>query len=339
MIKRKENIFITGAAGFIGFHLCNQLLKDNQNSNIIGIDSLSNYYDVNLKKNRLKILKKNENFKFFKCKLENKLALEKIYKKFKPNIIIHLGAQAGVRYSLENPKSYIDSNIYGSFNVLELSNKYTPDHLLMASTSSIYGANKKYPFSENDKTDHPLSLYAASKKSMELLAHSYSYSFGIPITIFRFFTVYGPWGRPDMAFFKFLDLHFRGEKIEIFNKGQMDRDFTFIDDLIDSIIKLKNVIPIDKCTHDSKSDVANFRIVNIGNSKKINLMDAINQFEEILGEKFNKKFLGMQLGDVVSTEADNRLLIKLIGKTKHTSLKKGLTEFYEWYKLNKLNGK
>ena len=334
---QKDIILVTGAAGFIGFHFCNYLLEKSKNIEILGIDSLSSYYDVNLKKDRLKILKQNKNFFFKKIELENKSELEKIFKESRPKIVVHLGAQAGVRYSLENPKSYIDSNIVGSFNILELSKDFPPEHLLMASTSSVYGANKKFPFSETDKADNPLSLYAASKKSMELLAHSYSYSFGLPITIFRFFTVYGPWGRPDMAFYKFLDLHFKSNEIEIYNRGNMERDFTFIDDLIDSIYKLMKVIPNKKDFKNGTSHVADYRIVNIGNSKKENLLDAINKLEKEVGEEFKKKYTGMQLGDVTSTEADNKLIIKLIGKTKYTDLSQGLSKFYQWYKKYKLN--
>tara|TARA_B100001248_G_C27393664_1_gene464023 strand:+ start:1437 stop:2444 length:1008 start_codon:yes stop_codon:yes gene_type:complete len=330
-MKHKKKVFlVTGAAGFIGFHICNRLIK--KRFKVIGIDGMTNYYDVNLKKERLKILKKNENFFFHRQKLEDLKSLKSIFKKYNPTHVIHLGAQAGVRYSLKNPKSYIDSNILGTFNILESAKIFKLSHLLIASTSSVYGANKRQPFKETDKVDTPLSLYAASKKSCEILAHSYSYNWQIPITIFRFFTVYGPWGRPDMAFFKFIDLAEQNKNIEVYNYGKMERDFTYIDDLTISIEKLLNKIPTKRLTNDSLSSVAPYRIVNIGNASKQSLEKAIKILEKNYGKVFKKEYVEMQRGDVKSTLSSSNLLSKLIKFSPDTSIEKGIKKFVKWYK-------
>ena len=329
MKNEKPTILVTGAAGFIGYHLCFDLLK--KNFKVIGLDNLNEYYDVNLKKDRLKILKRKNDFTFHKISLENFKKLRFYIRKYSPKYIIHLAAQAGVRYSLENPRSYIESNIIGTFNILEIAKDTKPDHLLIASTSSVYGANKKQPYKEIDKADEPLSLYAATKKSTELLAHSYSYNFNLNITAFRFFTVYGPWGRPDMAFYKFLELNSKNKPIEIFNYGKMFRDFTYIDDLVKSISKLIKVEPINRVNSDSLSSVAPFRVVNIGSSKKEKLMKSIKILENLNEREFKKKFTEMQKGDVPSTFASSTLLKKLTGFSPETKLEEGLKKFFVWY--------
>ena len=270
-------ILITGSSGFIGFHLSKKLLD--KGHRVYGYDSMNNYYDVRLKKARYNILKKYKNFSFTKNKLENKNSLEKVFKKFKPSIVIHLAAQAGVRYSIEKPRVYLDSNITGSYNIIEVSKKFNVKHLIMASSSSVYGAKKKIPFKETDKTETQLSIYAATKKSNESMAHSYSNIWKVPITMLRFFTVYGPWGRPDMALFKFTKGILANKKIDIYNNGKMYRDFTYIDDIVDGIKLLINKIPnhknFGKYNNDSLSSVAPFRILNIGNTKKVFLLDFI----------------------------------------------------------------
>ncbi len=329
MKNEKPTILVTGAAGFIGYHLCFDLLK--KNFKVIGLDNLNEYYDVNLKKDRLKKLKRKNDFTFHKISLENFKKLRFYIRKYSPKYIIHLAAQAGVRYSLENPRSYIESNIIGTFNILEIAKDTKPDHLLIASTSSVYGANKKQPYKEIDKADEPLSLYAATKKSTELLAHSYSYNFNLNITAFRFFTVYGPWGRPDMAFYKFLELNSKNKPIEIFNYGKMFRDFTYIDDLVKSILKLIKVEPKNRVNSDSLSSAAPFRIINIGSSKKEKLMKSIKILENLNEREFKKKFTEMQKGDVPSTFASSTLLKKLIGFSPETKLEEGLKKFFVWY--------
>ena len=280
-------ILITGSSGFIGFHLSKKLL--NKGHRVYGYDSMNNYYDVRLKKARYNILKKYKNFSFTKNKLENKNSLEKVFKKFKPSIVIHLAAQAGVRYSIEKPRVYLDSNITGSYNIIEVSKKFNVKHLIMASSSSVYGANKRIPFKETDKTETQLSIYAATKKSNESMAHSYSNIWKVPITMLRFFTVYGPWGRPDMALFKFTKGILANKKIDIYNNGKMYRDFTYIDDIVDCIRLLVNKIPnhknFGKFNNDSLSSVAPFRILNIGNTKKVFLLDFIKEIEKVLEKK------------------------------------------------------
>ena len=329
----KTKIYITGAAGFIGFHAAKKFLD--KGIKVHGFDSINNYYDIKLKNSRLKILKKYKNFSFTKGLLENQKLLDKSVLNFKPTIIIHLAAQAGVRYSIDNPNAYLNSNILGTFNVINIANKIKVKHLIIGSSSSVYGANKKIPFQEVDKTDHQVSFYAATKKSAESLAHSYSSLWKLPITMLRFFTVYGPWGRPDMAYFKFTKKILSQKEIDIYNKGKMFRDYTYIDDIVDGISKLLTKGPskkqINKYKNDSLSPVAPFRILNIGNTKKINLMSFINALEKELKRKTKKNYLPMQKGDVHSTLSDCTLLKKITGYSPTTNYKTGIRKFVEWY--------
>ena len=331
-------ILITGSSGFIGFHLSKKLLDIGHR--VYGYDSMNNYYDVRLKKARYNILKKYKNFSFSKNKLENKNSLEKVFKKFKPSIVIHLAAQAGVRYSIEKPRVYLDSNITGSYNIIEVSKKFNVKHLIMASSSSVYGANKKIPFKETDKTETQLSIYAATKKSNESMAHSYSNIWKVPITMLRFFTVYGPWGRPDMALFKFTKGILANKKIDIYNNGKMYRDFTYIDDIIDGIRLLINKIPnhknFGKYNNDSLSPVAPFRILNIGNTKKVFLLDFIKEIEKVLGKKAIRNYMPLQKGDVKQTLSNTNLLKKLTRYNPKTNYKSGIKKFLNWY-LNYYN--
>ena len=329
----KTKLFITGSSGFIGFHVAKRYLD--KGYKVRGFDSMNNYYDVKLKNSRLKILKNYKNFSFTKGNLENQKILDENIGKFKPSIIIHLAAQAGVRYSIKNPKVYLNSNILGTFHIIESAKKLKVKHLIIGSSSSVYGANKKFPFQEIDKADSQISFYAATKKSTESLAHSYSSLWKIPITILRFFTVYGPWGRPDMAYFKFTKNILNGKKINIYNKGKMYRDYTYIDDIVDGIFKLINKVPNNKQSkkykNDSLSRVAPFRILNIGNTKKIYLLDFINTLEKVLKKKAIKKYLPMQKGDVHSTLSDTNLLKKITGYNPKTKYQIGIKKFINWY--------
>ena len=329
----KSKIYITGVAGFIGFHAAKKFL--NKGIKVHGFDSMNNFYDPRLKKNRLNILKKYKNFSFTKGLLENQKLLNRSVLKFKPTIIIHLAAQAGVRYSIVNPDVYLNSNIFGTFNLIKIANKVKVKHLIIGSSSSVYGANKKIPFQEIDKTDHQISFYAATKKSTESLAHSYSSLWKLPITMLRFFTVYGPYGRPDMAYFKFTKNILKGKKIDIFNRGKMYRDYTYIDDVVDGIYKLLNKAPSlnpkKKFKNDSLSSVAPFRILNIGNTKKIYLLNFINTLEKELGKKIKKNYMPMQKGDVHSTLSDSSLLKRITGYNPKTNYKVGITKFIKWY--------
>ncbi len=332
----KKIALVTGASGFIGFHLSNYLLS--YNWEVIGLDSMSDYYDVNLKKDRLKLLKKHSNYHNYKGFVQDEKILDKIYYNHKPTIIIHLAAQAGVRYSIKNPTSYVESNILGTFKILEIARKYKIEHLLMASTSSVYGSNKNYPFHENQKCDTPISFYAATKISNEAMAHSYSHLFEIPITMFRFFTVYGPWGRPDMALFKFTKNILLGEPIDVYNNGNMLRDFTYIDDLVKAIFLLISKVPSkhkknkEILKNDTISPVAPFRVVNIGNSKPINLLDFIRELENILGKVAKKNYLSMQDGDIQNTHSNIDMLRALTGFEPNTDVHKGISQFIKWYK-------
>ena len=329
----KTKLFITGSSGFIGFHVAKRYLD--KGFKVYGFDSMNNYYDVKLKRSRLNILKKYKNFSFTKGNLENQKKLNSSINKFKPSIIIHLAAQAGVRYSIENPKIYLNSNIIGTFNVIECAKKLKIRHLIIGSSSSVYGANKKFPFQEIDKTDRQISFYAATKKSTENIAHSYSSLWKIPITVLRFFTVYGPWGRPDMAYFKFTKNILRGKKIDVYNKGKMYRDYTYIDDIVDGIVKLTNKIPklnsSKKYKNDSISHVAPIRTLNIGNTKKVLLSDFISAIEKNLNKKAVKRFLPMQKGDVYSTLSDSSLLRRITGYNPKTKYKDGIKKFLNWY--------
>ena len=327
-----KKVLITGVAGFIGFHLAHLLSKNG--FQIIGLDGMTDYYDVELKKARIADLSKNINsFNFHEIMLEDKKSLKSLFETECPNIVIHLAAQAGVRYSIENPRSYLDSNIVGTFNILELCIDFV-DHLLLASTSSVYGANKTIPFREDHKTDNPMSFYAATKKATEELAHSISHINGLPITCFRFFSVYGPWGRPDMALFKFVKNILRGEPIDVYNYGKMKRDFTYVEDLAYAIYSLIDCVPqINKkaCNHDNISPVAPFRSVNIGNSKIVELNDFIEEIERCLDKTAVKNYLPMQAGDVAATYADTTVLKALTGFVPSTDYRVGVRKFVDWY--------
>ena len=327
------NIFITGSSGFIGFHLVKKLLD--KGHKIHGFDSMNNYYDIKLKKSRLKILKIYKNFSFTKGLLENQKILSKSILTFKPKIIIHLAAQAGVRYSIERPRVYLDSNVIGTYNVIELAKKVAVKHLLIASSSSVYGANKKLPFREIDKTETQLSIYAATKKSTECIAHSFSTIWKVPTTLLRLFTVYGPWGRPDMALFKFTKGILSKKKIDIYNNGKMYRDFTYIDDIVNAIYLLINKAPnlkqLGKIRNDSLSTVAPFRILNIGNTDKVFLQSFINELEKQIGIKAIKNYMPMQKGDVKMTLSDTTLLKKITGYNSKTNYKIGIKKFLKWY--------
>ena len=335
-IDNKKVVLVTGSAGFIGFHISKKLLDEGWR--VIGIDCLSNYYDVSLKKDREAILLKNNNYISVHEKLEKPYIIKKIFSDEKPQVVIHLAAQAGVRHSIENPRAYLESNIIGTFELLEAAREYPPRHLLIASTSSAYGANKKMPSRETDQADHQISFYAATKKSTESMAHSYSHLFNIPTTIFRFFTVYGPWGRPDMALFKFTKAILNFEKIDVYNSGNMVRDFTYIDDLIKGIRLLMDTMPrlqsskiIKKEADDGNSPVAPFRIVNIGNSKPEKLSDYISSLEQALGRSAIKNLLPMQSGDVSKTWADTTVLKRLTGYKPTTEISVGVSNFVKWY--------
>ena len=327
-------IFITGTAGFIGFSLAKFLLENNHT--IHGYDGITNYYDTKLKNSRNKILKKYTKFSFTKGMLENKNLLNKTIVKFKPEIIIHLAAQAGVRYSIDKPRTYLSSNIMGTYNIVELAHKVKIKHLMIASSSSVYGANKKAPYAENDSVKLQMSIYASTKLATESIAHAYSNVWGMPTTVLRFFTVYGPWGRPDMALFKFTKLIIEGKKIDIYNKGNLYRDFTYIDDIVNGVSSLIKKIPKYKKNPslnkiDSLSSVAPFRIINIGNSKKIKLLDFIKAIENTLGKKAIRNYMPMQKGDVFMTLANTNLLKKITGVTPKTNYKEGVRKFIEWY--------
>ena len=328
---------VTGAAGFIGFHLSRKLLDSGEV--VIGFDNMNHYYDPILKKSRLNILNRYpENlFKFVNAHLEDKSSLEDLFEKYKPNAVVNLAAQAGVRYSIENPDAYVQSNLVGFINILECCRRSQVDHLVYASSSSVYGGNTLMPFSETQNVDHPVSLYAATKKSNELMAHSYSHLYNIPCTGLRFFTVYGPWGRPDMALFLFTRAMLLGEPIDIFNEGKMIRDFTYIDDIIESLIRVINKAPLNDDNFDCKdpnssSSWAPYKIFNIGNSNPIQLMTFIKAIEDSLGVCAKKNFLPMQPGDVPATSANTSLLEEWISFKPNTTVKKGISEFIEWYK-------
>tara|TARA_Y200000002_G_scaffold131739_1_gene108556 strand:+ start:39745 stop:40752 length:1008 start_codon:yes stop_codon:yes gene_type:complete len=328
-------ILITGTAGFIGFHLANLLLKEG--FQVSGYDGLTSYYDVNLKKKRNDILFQNSKYSFTHGMLQDFNKIDKLFNDFQPEIVIHLAAQAGVRFSIEDPRSYIDSNIVGTFNVMEMAKKYNVKHLLIASTSSVYGANTDMPFRENSKSDTQLTMYAATKKASESMAHSYAHLWKIPTTIFRFFTVYGPWGRPDMALFKFVAAILEERPIDIYNQGEMYRDFTYVEDLVLAIKRLIDVPPVfiekDKIkSSDSLSPVAPFRIVNIGNSKKIKLLDFIEVIEKILKKKAIRNYMPIQKGDVLETWANTSLLEELIGIRSKTDFQDGILFFIKWYR-------
>jgi len=335
MVKLKDKILITGSSGFIGIHLSSQFLD--RRYQIIGVDNMNDYYDVNLKEKRLEILKKKNNFIFYKIDLKDKEAIYRLFSKYKFNYVINLAAQAGVRYSIENPYAYVDSNLVGFMNILEACRIYPVKHLLYASSSSVYGGNKIIPFSTNHNVDHPVSFYAATKKSNELMAHTYSHLYGIPTTGLRFFTVYGPWGRPDMAYFSFTKDILNGKPIKVFNHGKMERDFTYIDDIVEGIYKLMDKVPVGNKEWDESKDnlstsFAPYKIYNIGNNNPVQLMRFINALEEALGKEANKVYMDMQPGDVLRTYADVSDLEKDIDFKPSTSIEDGLQKFVDWYK-------
>ncbi len=330
-----KRVLITGSAGFIGFHLSQYYLI--KGWKVFGIDSFTSYYDVKLKRRRSKILEKNKHFTLEEFCLTKRSKVTRACCNFKPNLIIHLAAQAGVRYSIENPQAYVDCNIIGTFNLLEAAKKINCEHTLIASTSSVYGANLKTPYREIDKTDHQLSFYAATKKSVEVMSHTYAHLFKLPITCFRFFTVYGPWGRPDMAPIIFVSRIADKKPINIFNRGKMKRDFTYIDDLVEGIYRLSNQKPRiemllkHKIKNDSLSPVAPWRVVNIGRGEPFGLMEFIEIIEEKLGIKAEKNFVALGKGEVVETYADNSLLKALTGYHPKTSLPYGVEQLVGWY--------
>jgi len=319
-----KRFLITGAAGFIGYHLSKRLLS--LGAKVVGFDNLNDYYEVSLKEGRLNSLSNFDNFTFIKGDLADKGAVDKLFSDNKFDIVVNLAAQAGVRYSITNPRSYIDSNIIGFFNILEAC-RYNPvEHLLYASSSSVYGGNKKVPFSTDDKVDNPVSLYAATKKSNELMAYTYSHLYKIPSTGLRFFTVYGPFGRPDMAYFSFTKKILKDETIQVFNNGDMLRDFTYVDDIVKGI---ENMLCNPPEENESKT---RYKVYNIGNNKPVKLMDFIETLENVINKKAKKEFLGMQMGDVYQTYADVDPLIEDFDFKPSTTIEEGLTKYYQWYK-------
>ena len=325
---------VTGAAGFIGFHVSQRLLATGHQ--VVGIDNLNDYYDISLKQARLDQLS-SVNFQFVKMDLADTLAMAALLAEQKFDRVIHLAAQAGVRYSLENPHAYAQANLVGHLNVLEGCRHNKVQHLLYASSSSVYGLNRKMPFSTNDSVDHPVSLYAATKKANELMSHTYSHLYGLPTTGLRFFTVYGPWGRPDMALFKFTKAMLEGKSIDVYNFGKMKRDFTYIDDIVEAIIRLQNVIPEPNSdwtveTGSPATSSAPYRVYNIGNSSPVELMDYITALEEAIGVKAEKNMMPMQPGDVLETSAETQPLYDLVGFRPQTSVKDGVKNFVDWYR-------
>src|SRR5690554_2577577 len=326
-----DTYLITGAAGFIGSFLSKRLLEDG--NKVVGVDNINDYYDINLKYERLNLIKDHDNFTFYKEDISNKEKMEEIFKEHKFDYVINLAAQAGVRYSIENPDAYINSNVIGFYNILELVRHYPVKHLIYASSSSVYGANKKVPFEETDNVDNPVSLYAATKKSNELMAYTYSHLYDIPTTGLRFFTVYGPMGRPEMAYFIFADKYFKGESIKIFNNGDFEndmyRDFTYIDDIVEGIVRITKKPPMNLKPKQ--------RVLNIGNNEPVKLMEFITTLEEELSKAFNKEIIfnkeyePIKPGDVHKTYASIDELNKLTGFKPTTSVREGLKKFSEWY--------
>lgn len=318
-----SKVILTGAAGFIGSHLAKRLLETGVE--VIGIDNINDYYDVNLKYHRLSLLEKYENFTFIRCDISNKDELNRIFEEHKAEVVINLAAQAGVRYSIENPQVYIDSNVIGFFNILEACRNNPVKHLVYASSSSVYGNSDKIPFSVDDRVDNPISLYAATKKSNELMAYTYSHLFGIPATGLRFFTVYGPAGRPDMAYFSFTKKILAGEPIKLFNYGELERDFTYVDDIVEGIMNIIPTVPEEK-------NGARAKVYNIGNNKPVALKEFVAALEEAIGVKAKIEYLPMQPGDVYRTYADISELEKDFGFRPQTDIRSGLKKFAEWYK-------
>jgi UDP-glucuronate 4-epimerase len=329
-------VLITGTAGFIGFHLAQLLLSEG--IIVHGFDAMTDYYDVRLKQRRHQMLLQSDGFSMTEGYLEEDGLFQTVATDFQPDVIVHLAAQAGVRYSLENPRAYLDSNIVGTFNVMEAARVLEVEHLLMASTSSVYGANDEMPFDELEKVDTPLTFYAATKKANEAMAHSYAHLWNLPTTMFRFFTVYGPYGRPDLALFKFVDAMLDGRPIDIYNHGDMYRDFTYVEDLVRAIRLLIDAVPVRPETRDdipegdSLSPVAPYRVVNIGNSEKVRLLDFISAIEDELGMKAERNYMDMQKGDVPATWANADLLQTLTGYKPQTNVREGISKFVAWYR-------
>jgi UDP-glucuronate 4-epimerase len=331
----KNPVLLTGCAGFIGFHVTNSLIC--RGFPVIGIDDLNGYYDVALKRARLHRLHEHPGFSFFQVALQDRQALDSLFSEYRPSIVINLAAQAGVRYSLVNPHTYVDSNVTGFLNVLEGCRHYGVEHLIYASSSSVYGANTKMPFSVHDNVDHPVSLYAATKKANELMAHSYGYLYGLPTTGLRFFTVYGPWGRPDMALFVFTKAILEGKPIKVFNNGNMKRDFTYIDDVVEAVVRLLDKRPVPNPNWDSEhpdpaTSSAPYRIYNVGNNQPVELNRFIAALESALGKKAKKEYLPLQPGDVPETYADVDDLFQVIGYRPKASIEEGIARFVDWYK-------
>lgn len=334
-IHNKPKILVTGSAGFIGFHLSYLLLS--KGNKVIGIDNMSDYYDVKLKEDRQEILKQNDNFTFYKIDLKDKEQIDDLFDKYKFDYVVNLAAQAGVRYSITNPYAYVDSNLIGFINILEACRNNPVKHLLYASSSSVYGGNKVAPFSTNHNVDHPVSLYAATKKSNELMAHTYSHLYDIPTTGLRFFTVYGPWGRPDMAYFIFTKNIIEGKVINVFNHGKMERDFTYIDDIVEAIYELIPLAPKPNSTWDeTKDDISSsfapYKIYNIGNNQPVQLEKFISTLEDKICKKAIKNYMPMQPGDVLRTYADVSDLEREIDFKPNTCIEEGLGRFVDWYK-------
>lgn len=336
-----RTIFVTGASGFIGSNLCKRILKEDSECKVIGLDNMNDYYDVRIKEARLNELKEFSNYTFIKGNLADKELIDSIFDQYRPSIVVNLGAQAGVRYSITNPDAYIESNMLGFYNILEACRNYPVEHLVYASSSSVYGSNKKVPYSTDDKVDNPVSLYAATKKSNELMAHAYSKLYNIPSTGLRFFTVYGPAGRPDMAYFGFTNKLVDGDKIKIFNYGNCKRDFTYVDDIVEGVIRVINKAPEKKNGEDGLP-IPPYAIYNIGNSNPENLLDFVQILSEelvragVLPEDYDfeahKELVAMQPGDVPVTYADTSALERDFGFKPHTPLREGLRKFAEWYK-------
>ena len=327
--------FITGTAGFIGFHLAELMLREGWE--VTGFDGMTDYYDVALKRRRHMMLQQHAAFTPVEAMLEDAAALDPAVDACAPDVILHLAAQAGVRYSLENPRAYIDANVVGTFNVMEAARRNEVAHLLMASTSSVYGANTDMPFIETEKADTQLTIYAATKKANESMAHAWAHIHDLPTTMFRFFTVYGPWGCPDLALYKFVDAILDDRPIDIYNHGEMYRDFTYIDDLVRAIRLLIDAVPARPADGavpegDSLSPVAPYRIVNIGNSDKVRLLDFVDAIEDCLGRKATRNYMGMQTGDVPATWADAALLQRLTGYRPQTDFRDGIARFVDWYR-------
>lgn len=330
-----SKILVTGGAGFIGFHLTKKLLSQGQE--VIGIDNLNDYYEVALKEARLSELEPHKNFQFYKLDLSDRPGMADLFERIKPKKVVHLAAQAGVRYSLTNPHAYVDSNLVGFVNIIEGCRHNNVQHLVFASSSSVYGDNTKMPFSVNDNVDHPISLYAATKKANELMAHTYSHLYSLPTTGLRFFTVYGPWGRPDMAYFSFTKAILSVQPIKVFNQGRMRRDFTYIDDIVEGIIRVLDRIPQPNPEYSSDSgspgsSAAPYKIYNIGNNQPVELLRFIEVLEDCLGVKAQKQMLPMQPGDVTATYADIEELSQDVGFKPSTPIEVGISRFVDWYR-------